>query len=138
MQARLVHAEDIAQGTIGDTLFALEQCHHPQEHGVELSLGLGLLASAWLRGGGCSGPDEDRALLIHSQSLPRHEFKLQILKRFIIQRELALEQAVRHAPAPLQQRHGLVYHLCKRHGGPSPSLVTPCPLSVRFTGVPMP
>jgi hypothetical protein len=105
---------------------------------MELALGLGLLADAWLRGGGCACPDEDRALLIHRQSLCRDEFKLQVLKRLIIQRELALEQAVRHASAPLQHRHGLVYHLCKRHGGPSPSLVTPCPLSVRFTGVPMP
>ena len=95
---------------------------------MELSLGLGLLAGAWLRGGGCASPDEDRAFLIHSQSLSRDEFKLQVLKRLIIQRELALEQAVRHAPAPLQQRYGLVYHLFKRHGGPSPSPVTPCPL----------
>ena len=69
VQARLVHAEDIAQGTVGDPLLALEQRHHRQEHGMELSLGLGLLAGAWLRGGGCSSPDEDRALLIHSQSL---------------------------------------------------------------------
>ena len=60
VQARLVHAEDIAQGTVGDPLLALEQCHHRQEHGVELALGLGLLASVWLRGGGCSRPDEDR------------------------------------------------------------------------------
>src|SRR5262249_53673502 len=41
-----------------------------------------------------------------------------------------LEQAIRHAPAPLQHRHGLVYHLCKRHGGSSLSPVTPCPVSV--------
>ena len=104
---------------------------------MELSLGLGLLVGAWLRGRGCSGPDEDRALLIYSQSLCRDEFKLQVLKCLIIQRELALEQAVRHAPTPLQHRHGLVYHLCKRHGGPSPSPATPCPLSVRFSCVSM-
>jgi hypothetical protein len=102
-------------------------------HGVELALGLGLLAGAWLRGRGCSGPDEDCALVIHSQSLSRDEFKLQVLKRLIIQRELALEPAVRHAPASLQHRHGLVYHLFKRHGGPSPSPVTLCPLSVRLS-----
>jgi len=128
VQARLVHAEDIAQGTVGDPLLALEQRHHRQEHGVELALSLGLLAGAWLCGRGCAGPDENRALLIHSQSLARDEFKLQILKRLIIQRELALEQAVGHTPAPLQHRHGLVYHLFKRHGDPSPSPATSCPL----------
>jgi hypothetical protein len=46
VQARLVYAKDIAQGTVGDTLLALEQCHHCQEHGMELSLGLGLLTGA--------------------------------------------------------------------------------------------
>jgi hypothetical protein len=47
--------------------------------------------------------------------LPFNKFNLQVLKRLIIQRELALEQAVRHAPAPLQHRNGLIYYLFKRH-----------------------
>jgi hypothetical protein len=79
VQARLVHAEDIAQGAVGDALLALEQRHHSQEHGVELALGLGLLMGAWLRSGGFACPDEDRTILIHSQSLCRDEFELQVL-----------------------------------------------------------
>jgi hypothetical protein len=46
VQARLVHTEEILQGAIGDTLLALEERHHREEHGVELALGFGLLAWA--------------------------------------------------------------------------------------------
>jgi hypothetical protein len=62
-----------------DPLLALEQRHHRQEHGVELALGLGLLADAWLRGRGCSRPDEDGGLFIDREVLGVDELVFQIL-----------------------------------------------------------
>ncbi len=78
MQARLVNAEDIVQGAIGDTLLALEQRCHREEHCIELSLGLGLLAGVWLDGGGCPRPDEATPLLIHYTGFFEHEGVFQV------------------------------------------------------------
>ena len=71
VQARLVHAEEIMQGAVGDPLFALEQRYHRQEYGMELALGLRLLVGGGRRGGGCSRPDEDLAFLIRRDAAPR-------------------------------------------------------------------
>ena len=59
VQARLVHIKDILQSAVGDPLFTLEQRHHRQEHGVELTLRLGLRANVGRRSGWGSRPDED-------------------------------------------------------------------------------
>ena len=64
----------------------------------------------------CPSPDQDFARLLSREPLPFDHFNLQVLDRLVIKRELALEQAVRHAPAPLQDRNGLIYYLFKRQG----------------------
>jgi hypothetical protein len=63
--------------------------------------------------------------------LPLDEFKLQVLQSPVIKVELALEQAVRHTPAPLQHRQSLIDHLFKRHGVFLPSPVVPWQYYVR-------
>jgi hypothetical protein len=97
VQARLVNGENIVQGAAGDTLLALEQRHHRKEHRVELSLGLGLLAGVWLRGGGRSRPNEAAPLLIHHMGFCEHEGVFQVRQGGIIQGKLALERSVRDA-----------------------------------------
>jgi hypothetical protein len=97
VQARLVHTEDIVQGAIGDTLLALEQRHHREEHGMELALDLGLLTGVWLHGGGQSHPDEAVPLLIHHVGFCEHEGVFQVRKRGVIKVELTLERPVRDA-----------------------------------------
>ena len=72
VQAHLVHTEDIVQGAVGDPMLALEQCHHRQEHRVELALGLSLRTGVGCCGGDAR-PDEDRTLLIHRQALALNE-----------------------------------------------------------------
>jgi hypothetical protein len=76
VQARLVHAEDIAQGTVGDPLLTLKQRHHRQDHGVELALGLGRRAGVWRRSRGRSRPDEAFIVRLHRPLLPIEEFVL--------------------------------------------------------------
>ena len=115
VQARLVHAEHIAQGPVGDPLLALEQRHHRQKHSVELALGLGLRAEAWLRGRGGSRPDEDGALFIDREVLGGDELVFHILEVGIVELEGAFEGTIGH-PTPLPQEcHHLVEHLIEPH-----------------------
>jgi hypothetical protein len=108
VQEIIVHAENMAQSPVGDSLLALEQRHHRQEHGVELALG-------WLRGRRCPRPDEDGTLFIDREMLGVDELLFQVLQAGVVELEFAFESAISH-PTPLPQEcHYLVEHLIERH-----------------------
>ena len=71
-------------------------------------------ASGWGAGGVVRGhvrtarPDQHCPLLIHGEPLALNEFGLQVLKIVVIQVELALEGAIRQAPAALQEGNRLI------------------------------
>jgi hypothetical protein len=119
VQARLVNAEDIVQGAVGDTLLTLEERQHRGEHSVGLSLGLGLLAGAWLRGRGCSRPDEDFALFISREVLCVDEFGFEILQVGVIHAKLPLQCPVRRALPLAEEGNHLIENRVKVHLAPS-------------------
>jgi hypothetical protein len=67
----------------------------------------------WLGGCGSTRPEQTAAIVDHRMRIEQGIFH--VFKRGVIQIELALEQAVRDTPAPLEHRRSLVHHLCKRH-----------------------
>ena len=125
VQARLVHAEHIAQGAVGDPLLTLEQRHHPQEHGVELALGLGLRAGSGCRSGGGARPDEAAPLLIHDLGMCKADGVCEIGQVVILNSELALEGAIGDAAVLVQHGDRLAEDLIERHSGSSTCGVTP-------------
>jgi hypothetical protein len=115
MQAGLVHAEERVQGAIGDPLIALEQRDHGQEHGVELARGLDLLMGAWLRGRGCSRPDQDAAGLIDREALALDELVFECCQVGVIELKLQLEGTIRQATPLSQEGDRLIHHRDKVH-----------------------
>ena len=88
---------------------------HPRVSSTRRCLWLG---SRW---GGARGhvrparPDQHGPLFVHRQPLALNEFGLQILQIVVIQVKLALEGAIRHAPAALQEGNRLIEEFLKGH-----------------------
>src|SRR5262249_34922003 len=76
-------------------------------------------------------PDEDLAILIHSQSLSLDEFGCQIFQIRLIEIELPLEGAIGQAPPALEHGQRFVENLFKGHRHP------PLPLRRAEDGVGM-
>jgi hypothetical protein len=109
----------VGQRAVGDPLLTLEQGHHRQEHGLELSLRLGTLAGRGLHGQHRSHLDQDTAVLIHRHTLALDEFVLHIVQGCVVELELPLEGAVGKPPPTLEHRDHLVKALLKGHPLPS-------------------
>jgi hypothetical protein len=119
LQQCFVKAKEVGQGTVSDTLLALEQGHHRQKYGMELALRLGALAGHGLHGRYRTCPDQDRAALIHCEALALNEFMLQIIQSRVVELKLPLEGAVGQAPPTLEHGYRLVEDLLKGHRHPS-------------------
>jgi hypothetical protein len=66
-----------------------------------------------------SRPDEAAPRIVAHFWVGIAEFVLQSLEGLVIQLELALEGAIGHPAAPLEQDNRLVQHLLKGHRSPS-------------------
>jgi hypothetical protein len=119
LQQCLVEAQEVGQRAVGDTLLALEQSHHRQEHGLKLTLRLDALAGRGRHGRHRSRPDQDHAALIRCETLTLNEFMRQIIQGRVVELKLPLEGAVGQASPVLEHGYCLVEDLLKSHRQPS-------------------
>jgi hypothetical protein len=122
-QQPLVETENIFEPAVRDATVTLEHCPHLWEQRMEPALGLCSAWCVWIGGCWSTRPDQTTAIVDHRMRI--EQGISQVFKRLVIQIELALEQAVRHTPAPLQHGNSLVDDFFKRHDGPFPSPVAP-------------